>query len=289
MGTASERHGRWVADTGSPSPATYAPVPAGVDPTVPNVARIYDFFLGGRTNYPADREAARRIVAATAQPPLLARSMRRWLARTVAAMAADGITQFLDLGAGLPTQDNVHDVAARHCADAVVVYVDNDPVVLAHGQPLSAAGRSVLIPGDVRDMPAVLDGPRLLALIDFTRPVGVIVSGVVHFLPATPGTRSAFAALRRRLPPGSLLALNSLTADADPDGAAELMRLYVGATGLGQVRTAEELRAFYGDFVLRPPGFVPLDDWRPDGTTPTGPLPSPLIWGGMAQKPGLDP
>ena len=258
--------------------------PPGIEPDVPNVARIYDYFLGGRTHYPADRAAAQRIIAANPQAPLLARAMRRWLVRVVAAMTAEGITQFLDLGAGLPTQDNVHEVAARHRPDTRVVYVDNDPTFLAHGRPLLEPGRSVLLLGDVQDMTSVLDHPDLHALIDLTAPLGVIVSGVVHFLPETPATAAQFAALRDRLAPGSALALNSLVSDADPTGATTLFRLYQGETGRGQLRTAGQLRQFFTDFDLQQPGLVPLDDWRPDAPVPTPDLPKPLIWGGLARK-----
>ena len=270
-----------MADEPTPPGAT----PPGIEPDVPNVARIYDYFLGGHTHYSADRAAAQRITAANPQAPLLARAMRRWLIRVVAAMTAEGITQFLDLGAGLPTQDNVHEVAARHHPDTTVVYVDNDPTVLAHGRPLLHPGRSLLLLGDVQDMASVLDHPDLPTLIDLTAPLGVIISGVVHFLPQTPATTDQFTILRNRLAPGSALALNSLVSDADPTGATTLFRLYQGETGRGQLRTAHQLRRFYGDFDLQQPGLVPLDDWRPDIPVPPSALPKPLIWGGMARKP----
>ncbi|MFI6543624.1 SAM-dependent methyltransferase [Streptomyces prunicolor] len=275
-----------MADEPNASPGIEPDVPDAANvPAVPNVARIYDYFLGGHTHYPADIAAARRITAASPQAPLLARAMRRWLVRVVAAMTAEGITQFLDLGAGLPTQDNVHEVAARHHPDTRVVYVDNDPVVLAEGRPLLDPGRSVLLMGDVQDMAAVLDHPDLHTLIDLTAPLGVIVSGVVHFLPETPATAAQFAALRERLAPGSALALNSLVSDADPTGATTLFRLYQGETGRGQLRTADQLRRFFADFTLQRPGLVPLDDWRPDAPVPPSALPEPLIWGGLARKP----
>jgi len=262
-----------------------AQAPPGVEPHVPNVARIYDYLLGGNTHYPADREAARRIVAASPHPPLLARAMRRWLGRVVAAMAAEGVSQFLDLGAGLPTLDNVHEAAARHHPDAKVVYLDNDPTVLAHGRPLLEPGRSALVLGDVRDMAAVLDHPDVHALIDFAAPLGVIVSGVIHFLPDTPAVAEQFAVLRHHLAPGSLLALNSLVSDGDPEGASRLQRLYQGETGHGRLRTAAQLRQFFADFPLQPPGLVPLDEWRPETSLPPSDLPAPLIWGAMARKP----
>lgn len=275
-----------MADEPDTPPGIEPAVPADpAEPAVANVARIYDYFLGGHTHHPADRAAARRITAASPQAPLLARAMRRWLVRVVAAMTAEGITQFLDLGAGLPTQDNVHEVAARHHPDTRVVYVDNDPVVLAEGRPLLDPGRSVLLLGDVQDMAAVLDHPDLHTLIDLTAPLGVIVSGVVHFLPETPATAAQFAALRDRLAPGSALALNSLVSDGDPAGAATLFRLYQGETGRGQLRTADQLRRFFADFTLQRPGLVPLDDWRPDAPVPPSALPEPLIWGGLARKP----
>ncbi|MEV6499394.1 SAM-dependent methyltransferase [Streptomyces prunicolor] len=215
-----------MADEPDTSPGIEPDVPDAANvPAVPNVARIYDYFLGGHTHYPADIAAARRITAASPQAPLLARAMRRWLVRVVAAMTAEGITQFLDLGADLHT------------------------------------------------------------LIDLTAPLGVIVSGVVHFLPETPATAAQFAALRERLAPGSALALNSLVSDGDPTGATTLFRLYQGETGRGQLRTADQLRRFFADFTLQRPGLVPLDDWRPDAPVPPSALPEPLIWGGLARKP----
>jgi hypothetical protein len=258
---------------------------SAVDPDSPNVARIYDYFLGGQVNYPADRAAADRIAAEMPQTPLTARAMRRWLTRTVRSMVVDeGITQFLDLGAGLPTQENVHQVAARHTPEAKVVYVDTDPVVLAHGRQLLDGTASVLILGDVMEMAAVLEHPRVVELLDFARPLGVLISGVLHFLPDAVDPHSQIALLRDRLAPGSCLAVNSLVSDHDRDRAERLMMLYRGETGKGELRSAAEVARFFGDFIVQPPGLVPLDDWRPDAPVPPADDPGRLVWGGMASN-----
>ena len=158
--------------------------PPGIDVTIPSVARMYDYYLGGKDNFAADREAAGKIIAAVPSARDSARRNREFLGRAVRFAAESGIRQFLDIGAGLPTQENVHQVALRTAPDSRVVYVDNDPIVLVHGRALLADNRqTTVIQGDLHDPDAILNDPKLTAHLDLDRPMAVLLVAILHFIP----------------------------------------------------------------------------------------------------------
>jgi hypothetical protein len=181
-------------------------VPSGVDVSVPNVARIYDYLLGGKDNFAADREAAGLALRAVPQMRSLALENRRFMIRAVRFCARAGIRQFIDIGAGLPTQDNVHQVAQRADPGAHVVYADNDAVVVSHGRALLAEDRrTAVIQGDLLQPEEILDHPDLRALIDLDQPVALLLVALLHFIPVESGPDESVARLRDALPPGSYL------------------------------------------------------------------------------------
>src|SRR6516165_10806739 len=155
----------------------------GIDTSVPNIARMYDYWLGGKDNFAADREAAERLAAVIPALPWLARQNRDFLQRTVEFLAGEGITQFLDIGSGLPTNQNVHEVAQRVRPDARVVYVDIDPVVVSHAQALLSGSQTTAVRADLSRPEEILNAPEVRRLIDFGQPVAVLVIAVLHILP----------------------------------------------------------------------------------------------------------
>ena len=181
---------------------------AGIDASVPNVARIYDYWLGGKDNFAADREAADRQARAIPQLPWLARQNRDFLRRTVLFLAAAGITQFLDIGSGLPTNQNVHEVAQAVNPDARVVYADIDPVVVNHAQALLSGKRVAAVRGDICRPEDILGAPEVRRLIDFGEPVAVLALAVLHVIPDEAGPAAAMARLREAMAPGSYLVIS---------------------------------------------------------------------------------
>src|SRR5690349_25145491 len=197
------------------------PPPNGIDISRPNVARIYDYLLGGKDNFAIDREAAKRLQAVTPDMAGIVRDNRSFIGRVMRHVADEGgIRQFLDLGGGLPTQTNVHEMAQRVAPDSRVVYVDIDPVVWSHGQALLAHGDQVaMVHADLREPAVVLGNPDLLALIDLTRPLALVCAAVLHFVPDSDEPHRVIADYRDRLAAGSYLAIShgstGLTEDDD--------------------------------------------------------------------------
>ena len=240
-------------------------VPPGIDPSVPSPARIYDYLLGGKENYAADREAAAQLIQAAPNAQEEVRANRRFLIRAVEYLADQGIRQFLDIGAGLPTQDNVHEVALRKAPDSRIVYVDNDPLVLAHARALLARDpRTIAVEGDLREPESILDNPEVTAHLDFGEPVGLILVAILHFIPdeiAYP----VVAKLRDRLVPGSHVVIShGSVGQVDEKGLAEVKRIYArSSAGSAVPRSREEIERFFDGFELVEPGLVWLEDWRP--------------------------
>jgi len=186
-----------------------ADVPPGVDPTRPSPARLYDYFLGGTNNFPADREAAAYLKAYIPDVADAVWANRGFHGRAAVWMAQHGIRQFLDIGSGLPTQNNTHESVQKVAPEARVVYVDNDPMVAAHaGTLLAANGTTAVILADLREPQALLSHPDLLRLIDFAEPVGVLMTDVMHFLPDSEDPWGLVAQYMAAVPPGSYLALS---------------------------------------------------------------------------------
>jgi len=191
--------------------------PFGIDVTVPTTARIYDYWLGGQDNFAADRVAALAITEVAPEARLMAVENRGFLRRAVRFLAAEaGITQFLDIGTGLPTQGNVHQVAQEVNAGARVVYVDNDPMVLAHSRALKTGGSTVVIQADLREPRTILDHASTRKLIDFTQPLAVLLVAVLHFISDDDDPAAIVATIRETLPPGSYLVISHVTGDMRP-------------------------------------------------------------------------
>jgi hypothetical protein len=246
--------------------------PEGVETDRPSVARLYDFFLGGHHNYAADRELGRRLLAAEPNARMIVRENREFLGRAVNYLIDAGVRQFLDLGSGIPTQENVHEIAQRSDPEARVVYVDNDRGVVAHskhllrGNPLAS-----VINADLRDPGAVLRHPEVRRLIDFSEPVGLLMVTVLHFVPDGDDPAGLVSRFAAALPPGSYLVISHATAESSPDSAAKVEDLYANATSSAHTRSREEISGFFTGFELLPPGLVYMALWRHDGQVPADP------------------
>jgi hypothetical protein len=267
------------------------PRSAGIDTSVPNVARIYDYILGGKDNFAADRRAAQQLLAALPDIAGTVRDNRAFIGRVVRYLAGQaGIRQFLDLGAGLPTQDCVHETAQAIAPDARVVYVDNDPVACLHGQALLGPGDRVgFVLGDLRRPAEILQNPEVQARLDFSQPVGVLCACALHFVPDEDEPHQLVAGYRDHLAPGSYLAIThgiaAATPEDDPDGAVQsVTNVYRNASAQIHVRPVREIERFFDGFEIIEPGVTWIARWRPDpGTRPAG-RPNSL-YGGLGRKP----
>ncbi|MFC6879066.1 SAM-dependent methyltransferase [Actinomadura yumaensis] len=255
------------------------------DVSKPSPARMYDYFLGGKDNYAADREAGDRVKAALGEVMShdIVWENRRFLQRAVRFLAESGIEQFIDLGTGLPTQGNVHEIAQQVVPGARVVYVDNDPIVLAHGRALLATNATTtVITADVREPEAILGNADLRALIDFSRPVAVLSVALFHFIRDAERPADILGTFRARLRPGSYLALSHLTTDGPPaDELAQVVDAYKNATSPIVFRPREEIRALFDGFEITDPGLIRPWRWRP-GYGPEGPR-TDWLYAGVAR------
>ncbi|WP_242910127.1 SAM-dependent methyltransferase [Actinomadura terrae] len=235
----------------------------------PGISRVHDYFLGGKDNYAADRDLAHRILRVLPQAAESARQGRAFVARAVRALAGRGVRQFVDLGCGLPTAENLHQTAARHTWGSRVVYVDADPLVIAHARALLIEdGNIAALRADLRDPAAILDSPEWRRLIDPREPVALVLSSVLHFLDDPYGP---VAALGEAVAPGSALVVTHATADFAPE-AAEATRLYGEASGVPFVpRAAADVERLFGPFTPLAPGVAPLTRWSPEVDPPSRP------------------
>ncbi len=244
-----------------------------VDATVPNLARMYDYWLGGKDNFAADRAAAGGLAAAIPQLPLLARENRRFVGRAVRFCARAGVTQFLDIGSGLPTVENVHQVAGELTDGARVVYVDNDPVVISHARALLATEQTRAVHGDLTRPAEVLAAVEATGLIDLGRPVAVLLAGVLHHVPDEADPAGCVAAFRAAVAPGSHLVISHAQlarghmAGTEPtsETGREIAAAHAGAPRGNGTRTREEIAAFFGGTTLVEPGLTEVWEWRPEG------------------------
>ncbi len=232
----------------------------------PNAARIYDYWLGGYHNFAVDRDAAKAMAAAYPDVPLAARANRAFLQRAVAFLLARGINQFLDVGSGLPTRGNVHELVRGFSPAARVVYVDNDPVVVAHSCVLlEKVSTAAAIQADARDPAALLEHPETRRLLDFTRPVGVLLCAVLHFLPDREAHETV-RALREAAAPGSFLVISHGASDPLPtDTLLKGTAIYARSSAPGYMRPRAEIESFFAGLEPVPPGVVYLPEWRPEG------------------------
>ncbi|MGH3391883.1 MAG: SAM-dependent methyltransferase [Actinomadura sp.] len=260
---------------------------AGIDVTVPSVARMYDYLLGGKDNFAADRELAETILRWEPRARDGALANRRFLGRAVEFLARAGIKQFLDLGTGLPSRNNVHEVAQRVCPDARVVYVDNDPVVRNHAEALLASDDStVVLCEDLRETERILAHPDVQRMLDFSEPVAVLFVSVLHFVTDEQDPWSIVSAMTEPLVPGSYLALQHITLDGAPaDLVADLQERYKNASAPLVFRSPAAITRFFDGFELVDPGLVRLTEWRADEAERA--RPGGAEWGlaGVGRKP----
>jgi O-methyltransferase involved in polyketide biosynthesis len=239
-------------------------VPYRPDVNTPNAARMYDYYLGGKDNYPADRAAAEKIMALGPSRDICVAN-RRFLGRAVRLAAEAGIRQFLDLGTGLPTQGNVHEVAKEVSPDARVVYVDWDPVVLAHARALRSIDATLaVVQHDIRDSEAVLAHPSVQRLIDFSQPVAVLFVAILHCLTDEDDPWRVAATFTDRMVPGSHLIISHLTDDAHPEEGAAARKVYDEADTPLVHRSHEAISRFFTGFDLVEPGVTEVNRWRPE-------------------------
>ncbi|MCX4468918.1 SAM-dependent methyltransferase [Micromonospora sp. NBC_01655] len=233
----------------------------------PNVARMYDYYLGGCHNFAVDRAAARQVLDIFPDTGVAAQTNRAFLRRAVRYAVEQGVRQFLDIGAGLPTQGNVHEVVQSVAPDSRVVYVDYDEVAVAYARRLLGdAARTVVVRGDLRRPDELLADPDVTAAIDLTRPVAVLLVAVLHFVPDADDPYAAVARLRDATAPGSHLLLSHLTLDGAPPLPAQRGReVYQQSTAQLVPRTRPEILRFFDGYELVEPGLAWLADWRPDG------------------------
>jgi hypothetical protein len=251
------------------------------DLTVPSAARVYDALLGGKDNFAVDRDVVAQMVKAIPDVLQGPRTIRAGLKRAVRHMVTEaGIDQFLDLGSGLPTQENVHQLAQRHCPEARVVYVDNDPVVLAHGRAVLVTDKSTaVVTADFRDVDLVLHHPDVRRLIDFNRPVGLIMCSALHYVPDEERPTELVAAYSDALPPRSHLFITHVCLTGHP-GSAEMEKIF-RSNFEGQLRTPQQVEEFFAGWELIEPGVVPIALWRPDESDSYDPADMPLSQHGL--------
>ncbi|MEU6784038.1 SAM-dependent methyltransferase [Nonomuraea angiospora] len=267
--------------------------PRGIDTSRPSVSRVYDFMLGGKDNYEADRQTALRTLEIVPDAREAARANREFLGRVVRFLAVQaGLRQFLDLGSGLPTRDNVHEIAQSAAPGSRVVYVDHDPIVVVHGRALLAVNAdTTVVEADVRDPDAVLDDPETRRLIDFGEPVGLLMFGILHHLADHEDPAGIAARLMARLPAGSHLAVSHFydPGAEHPEASAQAYaaeKLFNETLGTGRWRTREEILACFDGLELLEPGLVPLPEWRPSSGDFARPgLSRHTLAGAVARKP----
>ncbi len=236
----------------------------GFDVSVPNPARMWNYWVGGKDNFAADRQAAEQVLEVMPSLPLIARLARRFLIDAVHRLAAGyGVRQFLDIGTGLPTADNTHDVAQQAAPQSKIVYVDNDPVVLAHARALltsSTEGETDYIPADLRDTAAILSGAG--RTLDFSQPVAVLLIAVLHFIPDADDPYAIVARLMDAVPSGSYLVIAHAARDIQTGAIAEMTRRYNELSPVPVTpRTGEQVARFFGGLEVIEPGVVPIRQW----------------------------
>ncbi len=244
-----------------------------IDTSKPSIARLYDFFLGGKDNYAVDRELAEQILVVNPDGPVLARDNRGFLVRAVRYLCAQrGITQFLDCGSGLPAAENTHQVLHKINPEARVLYVDNDPIVLAHGAAMLTSTTSRIVYGDIREPDELLNQPEVREFFDWSQPIGLLHFGILHHIPGD-GVFSIMDTYLNAMPPGSLVAISHFfnphdgTEVAERAAACEALMLG-GDLGAGEFRTREQIEQLFRGWPLIEPGLTFLTEWWPDGPPP---------------------
>ena len=242
----------------------------------PNAARIYDYMLGGSHNFDVDRKFAEDMMAATNSTPRSYRMNRSFLRRAVKFMVDDGVDQFLDLGSGIPTVGNVHEVAQSINPDVRVVYVDNEQVAVSHSRRMLAGNpNAIIIDADLRDTRAVLGHPETQRMLDFSRPIGLLMVAIFHFIPDRDRPVEIVAGYRRALRGGGYLALSHFTGDDQAIvSATKGAQWYQQTANPLIMRTRTEFEALLTDVELVPPGVTWVQQWHPDNSEPELDIPS---------------
>lgn len=261
------------------------PALSRLDTSVAHIARIQNYWRGGKDNFAVDREAAEHAMAAYPDLVSSVRANQAFLARSVRYLAGQaGVRQFLDIGTGLPTAGSVHEVAQRIAPQSRVVYADNDPMVLAHARALltgSEPGSTAYLDADLRDTGGLLE--EAAALLDFSRPVAVLLVSVLHMVEDREDPRAIVAALIDALAPGSFLVLTHVASDLEPEAMAEMARrVNQHVTKPATPRDHAAVRRLFGDLELLSPGLVRVPEWRPE--TPEAAATPSTQWGGVARK-----
>ncbi|MDT4985985.1 MAG: hypothetical protein QOI74_79 [Micromonosporaceae bacterium] len=240
--------------------------PEGIDLERPSAARVYDYWLGGSHNYAADREMARQIARLMPDVPRFARANRSFLRRAVEYLVAAGVRQFLDIGSGIPTAGNVHEIAQRVAPETRVAYVDIDPIAIAHSRAILAGNdRVAVVANDLRAPERILSDPGLRRVLDLNRPVAILMVSLLHFVPDTDDPAGLIASYRDAVPAGSYLALSHIQRVPDPPrSGVEILALYERVGTPLIPRTDAELTPFFTGFDMVEPGLVALAEWRPD-------------------------
>ncbi|UWZ40264.1 SAM-dependent methyltransferase [Dactylosporangium roseum] len=265
----------------------YEPVDLQTDR--PHPARVYDFLLGGKDNFPADRTAAEAGLKANPSSRIPPRENRNFLRRVVEHLAAEqGVRQFLDIGTGIPTSPNVHEVAQDIAPESRIVYVDNDPIVLAHARALLTSkpeGRTEYIDADLRDVDRILTAPQLRQVIDFDQPVALMLIAIMHFVGDADRPYEVVSRLVDALPSGSFLALSHLTGDFDQAAWDRVAAIYAKQGVTMQVRSHEEIARFFTGLELVEPGLPVVTKWRPDAAVDANATDTQVaVYGGVAKK-----
>ncbi|GIF16296.1 SAM-dependent methyltransferase [Actinoplanes teichomyceticus] len=258
-----------------------------LDTSVPHSARLYNYWLGGKDNFAVDRAVGDAMIRAIPDLQYMAGENRKFVHRAARDLVdQEGIRQFLDIGTGIPTSPNLHEVAQRIAPQTRVVYVDNDPLVLVHARALmvsTAQGLSRCLAADLRKPRSILDDPVLLDTVDLSEPVGLTLMAILMLIADEDDPWGAVAELRDAMPSGSCLAITHPSADFNP---AEMAAAVNAATGAGMTfvpRSKEAVAKFFGDWPLLEPGLVPVSAWRPD--TSVSDARAAYYWAGVARKP----
>ncbi len=240
------------------------PVDLSIDVERPSQARIYDYLLGGSLNFAADREAARQLIAMVPDVPLVAQANRAFLRRAVHFLLDVGVRQFLDIGSGVPTRGNVHEIAHQFAPESRVVYVDVDPVAVAHGrQILAGDDRATAIQEDARRPERILNHPDVRGLLDLSQPVAILVVSVLHFIADSDDPAGILRRLRDPVAAGSYLVISHLTSDGRPNGPVSSAPAGRGSDIFAKPRSRAEVEQFFAGFELVEPGLVAVEHWHP--------------------------
>lgn len=281
-----------AAQTGSGPEPPSSPLNQGK----PHSARMYDYFLGGKDNYVADRQAAAKVLTMWPGVMIAARTNRAFMHRAVRYLAAErGIRQFLDIGTGIPTSPNLHEVAQSIAPEARIVYADNDPIVLAHAQTLlssASQGRTAYVDANVAEPETILSAPELTEVLDLSQPVALSLCALLHFVPDEWDPYGIVQRLLEPLAPGSYLVLSHITPDFDPEATQRTVQIYHSGGIQGKIRTKAEVERFFTGLELVEPGIEVPHRWHPELAAPdtganTGDVTDEEVsfWVGVGRKP----